>query len=38
MKLIMTYAVQNVPYGKIGMELKLAVGFNTAKVKRINYI
>ena len=31
----MTYAVQNVPYGIVGMELKLAVGFNTAKVKSI---
>ena len=38
MIVITTYAVQNVPYGKVGMELKLAVGFNTAKVKSINYI
>ena len=34
------YAAQNVPYGNIGMELKLAVDFNTTKVKSIisNYL
>ena len=26
------YAARNVPYRNVGMELKLAVGFNTVKV------
>ena len=32
MRYIIHYAAQNVPYGNVGTELKLAVGFNTVKV------